>query len=273
MPDPDSPYSRLNYRRLIAWPARIEREWPFLEKMLAAAPAKTVIDLGCGTGEHVRHLASRGFRGVGIDQSEEQIAAARDYEMEFGEHGPEFLLGSIAELPRLTEERFGAALCLGNVVPHLEDPEMARALAALAGRILPGGRLVLQLINYQRVFAKKIRAMPINLREDPQRPDGEIAFVRLMTPDGERHVRFYPLTLALRPDEEPPIELKAAREVRLRAWNRVDLAAVLEKSGFNIESIYGDMVGGAYEAEDSADLVVVATREGTAAPEADNLAT
>lgn len=261
MPDPDSPYSRLNYRRLIAWPSRIEREWPFLEKTLAEAPAKTVIDLGCGTGEHVRHLASRGFRCVGIDRSEEQIAAAKDYENEFGEHGPEFLLGEISDLPRLTEENFGAALCLGNVAPHLEDREMALALEALARRVLPGGRLVLQLINYERVFAQKIRSLPINLRDDPESPSGEIAFVRLMTPDGERHVRFYPMTLALRPDEELPIELRAAREVRLRAWRRVEMATALDSAGFRVESIYGDMVGGPYEAESSADLVVVATRD------------
>lgn len=261
MPDPDSPYSRLNYRSLIAWPARIEREWPFLQRTLAGAPAKAVIDLGCGTGEHVRHLASRGFRSVGIDLSEEQIDAARDYANEFGQHGPEFLLGEITDLPRLTEERFGAALCLGNVAPHLEDRELSQALEALARRMLPEGRLVLQLINYERVFAKKLRALPINFRDDPARTGGEIAFVRLMTPDGEQHVRFYPTTLAIRPDEEPAVELKAAREVRLRAWSRTDLTAVLESAGFRLAATHGDMVGGAFEAEDSTDLVVVATRE------------
>ena len=261
MPDPSNPYSRLNYRRLIAWPARIEREWPFLETALARAPAKTVIDLGCGTGEHARHLASRGFKAFGIDRSEEQIAEAGDYEREFDECGPRFLLGEIADLPRLTEERFGAALCLGNVLPHLEDRELAVALEGLASRTLPGSRLIMQLINYERVFARDIRSLPVNVRDDPESPTDEIAFVRLMTRDGDRHVRFYPMTLAVRPDREPPIELKAAKEVRLRAWRQKDLAAALKDAGFQIESTYGDMVGGKHEAANSADLVVVARRE------------
>ncbi len=261
MPEPDSPYSRLSYRRLIAWPERIEREWPFLERTLAAASARVVVDLGCGTGEHARHLASRGFRAVGIDRSEAQITQARDYENEFGEQGPEFVLGEISDLPRLTEERFGAALCLGNVVPHLEDREMARALEAVASRMVTGGRLVLQLLNYERVLAKQVRSLPVNFRADPDWPNGEIAFVRLMTPDGEGHIRFCPTTLALRPDREPPVELKSAREVRLRAWRRAELATALEGAGFEPESIHGDMVGGAYEAEESVDLVVVARLE------------
>jgi len=260
MTDPDSPYSRLSYRRLIAWPERIEREWPFLEEAFAQAPAKTLVDLGCGTGEHARHLASRGFVTVGIDSSRAQIEAAREYENEFGERGPEFLFGEICDLPRLTDTRFGAALCLGNVVPHLEDEDLARALQALASRMLSSGLLILQLINYERVFARGIRALPVNVRSNPEESGGEIAFVRLMSRDGERHVRFYPTTLALRPDQDPPVEVRAAREVRLRAWRREELTAVLESGGLDVVSIFGDMRGGAYQAELSADLVVVARR-------------
>jgi len=48
------PYSRLNYRRLIAWPERIEREWPFFEKLLHKAPSNRLLDLGCGSGEHAQ---------------------------------------------------------------------------------------------------------------------------------------------------------------------------------------------------------------------------
>ncbi len=62
---------------MIAWPARIEREAPFLREVLETAPEASVLDLGCGTGEHADFLASRGFRAVGIDRSEAQIAKAR----------------------------------------------------------------------------------------------------------------------------------------------------------------------------------------------------
>lgn len=72
------PYSRFEYRRLIAWPERIRREWPFLERLLATAPSRRLLDLGSGTGEHARFLASHGFSVVGIDASESMIETSHE---------------------------------------------------------------------------------------------------------------------------------------------------------------------------------------------------
>ncbi|MFQ5350291.1 MAG: class I SAM-dependent methyltransferase, partial [Thermoanaerobaculia bacterium] len=147
----EDPYRRVDYRRMIAWPARIEREAPFLRAVLAAAPEPSVLDLGCGTGEHAEFLAGEGYRTVGIDRSEAQIGKAREYEGRHGAAGPRFLFGDFTALGEHTDERFGAAIWLGNGLPHLEDEALATALAELAGRLLPGGVLVLQLLNYERI--------------------------------------------------------------------------------------------------------------------------
>ncbi|HSN85517.1 MAG TPA: class I SAM-dependent methyltransferase, partial [Thermoanaerobaculia bacterium] len=72
------PYSRVDYRRMIAWPQRIEREWPFLERILATGPSRRVLDLGCGTGEHSRRMAAAGLAVVGVDASESMIEKARE---------------------------------------------------------------------------------------------------------------------------------------------------------------------------------------------------
>lgn len=257
----EDPYHRVDYRRMIAWPARIEREAPFLLSVLESAPAASILDLGCGTGEHADFLAGRGLRAVGIDLSEAQIAKAREYEGRHGEAGPRFVVGDFTELGRHTDERFGAAIWLGNGLPHLEDEPLAAALAALAERLLPGGVLLLQLLNYQRIRNQGIRHLPLNFRDDPAEP-GEIVFLRLMTLDGPRHVRFTPMSLALRPGEEPPAELKGAREVRLRTWSRDELDAALEAAGFAVREVHGDMTGGPYEPDRSTDLVMVAVRRG-----------
>ncbi len=47
----------VNYDTAVDWPARLEREGPFLLRALADAPKRRVIDLGSGTGEHA--LAGR----------------------------------------------------------------------------------------------------------------------------------------------------------------------------------------------------------------------
>jgi len=38
----DDPYSRVDYRRMVAWPERIRREAPFLREFLKRAPTPSV---------------------------------------------------------------------------------------------------------------------------------------------------------------------------------------------------------------------------------------
>ncbi len=123
--------------------------------------------------------------------------------------------------------------------------------------------LLVQLLNYERIRAQEIRHLPLNFRDDPTAA-GEIVFLRIMTLDGPRHVRFNPMSLALRPGQEPPVELKSAHEVRLRTWTRSELGEALAAAGFAVRAVHGDMTGGAYEAGRSHDLVVVAALRATA---------
>ena len=121
--DPDDPYSRTHYRRLFAWDRRLEREAPFLTRLLEAGPASSVLDIGCGTGEHVAFFRRLGARVVGLDRSESMIAAARDHETD----GVTFVLGDALHARRELAEAsaFGLIICLGNMLPHiLEDHEL-----------------------------------------------------------------------------------------------------------------------------------------------------
>ena len=57
-----------------------DAECDLLERELqpSAAPVRTILDLGCGTGAHAVRLAQRGYEVVGVDLSEGMLAAARD---------------------------------------------------------------------------------------------------------------------------------------------------------------------------------------------------
>lgn len=261
-PRPDA-FAHVDYRRMIAWPQRIQREAPFLMQQLDAAPLRSVLDLGCGTGEHARFFASQQVRTVGIDRSAAQIEAARAYENAAGEYGPHFLLGELAELPSRTDERFGLAVCLGNVLPSFDDDSLPPALSAVVQRLVPGGRLVVQLLNYHRIFAQGIRHLPLSFRPAAEPAGssgapGEVLFLRLMTPDGDRHVRFCPTTLSLHPGEDPPVRVVDAHETRVRAWRWSDLQPLLHAAGFRNFSLFGDMSFGTFESDRSSDLVIVA---------------
>jgi SAM-dependent methyltransferase len=254
---PDDPYSRVNYRRLIAWETRIAREAPFLLSLLDRAPERSVLDVGCGTGEHVAFFAGAGARAVGLDRSEAMIGAARTHEAA-GEG--RFVLGDALEARAAIGDApsFGLAICLGNMLPHvMERADLARFVASLHDVLRPGGLVLIQLLNYEGLLATGTRHLPVNLR--PGDDGKEIVFLRLMSPAADGRLLFFPTTLELDPDAEAPLTVTMSRRVELRAWTRADLAPALAAAGF--EAVFhGDMAEGRFVLEDSADLVVVATR-------------
>jgi SAM-dependent methyltransferase len=246
------PWSRVDYRRLIAWPERIEREWPFLERVLGSGPSRRVLDLGCGTGEHSRRMAAEGFEVVGIDASESMLRKAQE------EPVPDtlrFVHGDIREVGEIAEGSVGGAICLGNTLPHLlTDDDLSRFAAGLRKRLLPGAPFILQILGYDRVFAKNERCLPVNFRPDPE---GEIVFLRLMNPQPDGTVLFFPTTLLLRPGHEPAVEVKHGREVRLRGWKRQEIEAIFDAAGFHQREAYGGFDGSPWDATESRDLLLV----------------
>ncbi len=255
---PDDPYSRVNYRKLIAWKKRIERESPFLRRLLDAAPDRSALDLGCGTGEHTAFFAEEGARAVGVDRSETMLAAAADHER--AGHG-RFVEGDLLDLGTALgdEPPFGLAICLGNVLPHVkEDDELLRLLRGAHDALRPGGALLVQIVNYEGILSTGRRHLPVNLREGDE--GEEIVFLRLMKDAGDGRILFFPATLELRhDDEEEPLRMIQSRRVELRAWTRDSLSPVLAEAGLE-PSWHGDMHGGPFDAERSPDLVVVARR-------------
>jgi 2-polyprenyl-3-methyl-5-hydroxy-6-metoxy-1,4-benzoquinol methylase len=108
-----------------------------VQRRLSAAGARTVLDVGCGTGSFARSLTAAGFEVYGCDTSKSGIAIAQ-------KHAPErFRLGSAyddmtALFP--SAPRFDAIVA-AEVVEHLFAPRdlVARVREAL----VPGGLLVL----------------------------------------------------------------------------------------------------------------------------------
>jgi len=99
-----------------------------------------VIDVGCGTGEHVAFFAEAQGRSVGLDRSDAMVAAAKDHEVS---GKGRFVLGDALDsrAALANESPFGLAICLGNVLPpHVtEDADLARFLASVRDVLLPGG--------------------------------------------------------------------------------------------------------------------------------------
>ncbi len=251
---PSDPYSRLEYRRLIAWPARIRREWPLLEDALAKGPSKRLLDLGCGTGEHARFLVEQGFEVAGVDASASMIEKALAEPLP---PGLRFVHGDVAELESLIEGRFGGAICLGNTLPHIRtDRALGSFLRGLRRCLSPGASWILQLLNYERIVARKERHLPLNFRPHE---DGESVFLRLMEVEDDGRVLFFPTTLRFRPDADPPVTVAASKRVELRGWRLAELEAAFDDAGFSERRLYGTVEREPFEPLESRDLIIVAS--------------
>lgn len=121
-----------------------------LVEVLGLAEGDRVLDLGCGTGRHLRELASRGIGGMGIDASPGLIAAARAA----GAAGVFFEVADVRQPLELSG--FDAALCLchGGLGTGVAGDESVVANLALAVR--PGRRVAFTV--FHALFAARHQA-------------------------------------------------------------------------------------------------------------------
>jgi SAM-dependent methyltransferase len=144
-----SPPSRIRtmdrplYSQLVTYYELVEgRDWQseirLLSSVLKKHACKSIVDLGCGTGYHVRALSKLRFRATGIDISKHNIRfAKRKTEEERGTSS--FVVGSYYDFhPRC---RFDAAICLNWSIPVRND-EVKRFLDNTYSLLRPGGILV-----------------------------------------------------------------------------------------------------------------------------------
>jgi SAM-dependent methyltransferase len=240
-----------DYDRFVNWKDRLSHELPFLDALFKEHGVQRVLDAACGTGYHAIALVQRGYEVVGADLSAAMIEQARQ-NASVGGVNPGFVVAGLGELATLGGT-FDAVLCLGNSLPHLLSAEaVGRALVDFAAVLRPGGLLVIQNRNFDRVWARRERFMP------PQtyREGGtEWLFLRFYDFHAET-VTFN--MIRLQRTEQGWVQDVEATE--LRPIFRDDLAAALATAGFDRITFYGSYEGSSFDPAQSGDLIAVALK-------------
>lgn len=128
--------------------------------VLDAAPVTTAtvaVDLGCGTGQISLPLARRGAQVLAVDVS--PAMAGRLLAQARAEDLPN-LEALAAPIEGLMLPAGGADLVVSSyALHHLRDPDKARLVAAAAGWLRPGGRLVVADMMFGRGSSSRDRAI------------------------------------------------------------------------------------------------------------------
>lgn len=188
---------------------------------LASGP---VLDLGCGTGRHLLELRKTNPQAFGLDLSAHLLRLAPP---ELRGH---LLRGDMRHLP--VQKQSLAGICMWfTPFGYFSDAENGQLVSDLAARLKPGGILVLDFLNAERL---KRELVP----EDTVERGGLRAHSRRSIEAGRvvKRMRIEQLATG------------AIREVTesVRIYTPVELQELATTAGLKLSQAFGDYTGAAY---------------------------
>ena len=100
--------------------------------------ARSLLDVGCGTGAHLAHLSKRYSRVAGVDASAAMLDEARHSYPTIDFHDGDMRTFALAE-------RFDVVTCLFSAVGYMTtEPDLDAAIANMAAHLAPGGVLLVE---------------------------------------------------------------------------------------------------------------------------------
>ena len=140
------------YQDLVKWNSRLKYEAPFFNEIIKsiAKPKIRILDVSCGTGDHLVMFSKWGYEGVGIDISEQNIAAAEELsKRNKTESKIKFIVGDMLKLKEFLEgEKFDLISCIGNTFSIFSPEERTLIFDQMFNLLNVGGKILFQVVNY-----------------------------------------------------------------------------------------------------------------------------
>jgi len=188
-----------------------------------------IIDIGCGIGTLSFELNNYYTQVLGIDMDAEMIRVAKE-RGKIASKSIEFKQLSMLELDTaIDESSVDGIVCFGNTLVHLNTfEEIASFLKQSKVVLKPNGKLLLQIVNYDRILSK-------NINQLPKIDNDEILF--------ERNYCYHKSTHKI--DFNTKLIVKSSKEIiensiKLLPILKNNLALLLNNAGFKNCNYYGN---------------------------------
>jgi SAM-dependent methyltransferase len=189
---------------------------------------KTVLDVGCGTGDLVIALADIGFHAVGIDYDANMLHKAG--EKMYKETTAAFNRLDMREIAGyFTAPVFDGVFCFGNTLVHLTGlSEIEIFCKDVKTALKDKGKFLLQILNYDHILDQDIKSLPLI-------ENNVIIFERFYEYDNKKNLIEFRTVLTVR-ETGKIIE----NTIPLYPLRKQELDEALKKAGFTDVSYYGD---------------------------------
>jgi glycine/sarcosine N-methyltransferase len=233
------------YDDMVGFKAALERRASLLQKFVLPG-MEYAADIGCGTGLDSISLSRLGLKVRAFDVSSGMIEQA-EKNAEKHEAKIKFYNSGYNDIPEMFNESFDIAVSLGNTIANIHSDEIEHAAGTLYRILKPGGRALIQILNYERIKKNNERIVNITKNET------------------ETFVRFYDfpgkdiIFNILRFTTDNP-KYRSMDSVTLYPYTETELKNILQQNNFRDIEAYGNLGREPYNISESADLVISAVK-------------
>ncbi len=217
-----------------------------MEEMMGNLQGKTILDVGCASGELAFHLAQLGAKVTAIDLNKSLLAAAKEKR---SHENVTYMWANMLHIARLFgRAKFDGVVCFGNTLVHLMNPmQMRDFFSGVLTVLKPGGKFMLQILNYDKIFAERPDNLP--LIETPA-----LRFERnYVYEQGTREINFL-TSLTLKQTGEV-----IDNQTELLGLGSADLTLLMDVAGLKEITLYGGFDGSQFT-KDTLPLVISASK-------------
>ncbi|MCK9451094.1 MAG: class I SAM-dependent methyltransferase [Bacteroidales bacterium] len=200
----------------------------FVKNRVGNLNEKKLLDIGCATGELGFQLSAEDAHVIGIDLNKDLLNQAIRKRGEAS--NPVFQSGNMLELEiDFKAGQFDTVLCFGNTLVHLESKALvAQMLKGVMQVLKPGGKLLLQILNYDYILGEQLSELPLIETDD-------IRFLRQYRFNkNSPKIRFY-TELYLKKENQTVVN-----ETSLLALKSKELLDLLREAGFQNRELFSN---------------------------------
>ena len=233
-----------NYDEMFNFTKDLEAAEKYIAKLKKQFNFEKALDIGCGTGSCTLALAQSGAETTGIDLSKSMLDEARKNSIAYGLN-IDFINCGMKNMLSKVKGKFNLLMSMGNTLPHLLNKDDLHSMLTSCKQLLnPGGQLILNLLNYDKILDTKERVIGITRSKNHE-------FIRFY----DFHPPYVSFNL-LEIDWREGNPLHKIVSTKLYPYTRLELESALQHAGFRELKIYDGLSFEEYKIESSKSITL-----------------